>query len=169
MELSKHHKNLEWVLKIQYKLLYNFTNPITHDTNFDNGHYMKFLIRVKCQLTHANLILWSANIPLCHQKMTRVRWVRVHNRIVSPQNHCQNTTLNDHYIYKIIFLVDFLNIRYSHTFWFGGDFLWFGWLKHVLKCPERWFRNRVSLHNFIEKDSIGLTIFIQIAPYFNHK
>jgi hypothetical protein len=34
--------------------------------------------------------------------------VRVHKRNVSPQNHFQNNTLNDHYIYEIIYLVDFL-------------------------------------------------------------
>jgi hypothetical protein len=32
----------------------------------------------------------------------------VHKRIVSPQNHYQNTILNDHYIYKISYLVDFI-------------------------------------------------------------
>ncbi len=29
--------------------------------------------------------------------------VGVHKRNVSPQNHSQNTTLNDHYIYEIIY------------------------------------------------------------------
>jgi hypothetical protein len=48
----------------------------------------------------------------------------------------------------------------------GGDFLWFGWLKHVLKCHEKGLKNSVSLHNFIEKDSIGLAMFVQIAPNF---
>jgi len=33
--------------------------------------------------------------------------VGVHKRNVSPQNHFQNTTLNDHYTYDIIYLVDF--------------------------------------------------------------
>jgi hypothetical protein len=27
----------------------------------------------------------------------------------------------------------------------------------------------VPLHNFIEKESIGITIFVQIDSYFNHK
>jgi hypothetical protein len=27
----------------------------------------------------------------------------------------------------------------------------------------------IPLHNIIEKDSIGLPIFVQIVPYFNHK
>jgi hypothetical protein len=35
--------------------------------------------------------------------------VGIHKRIVLPQNHYQNTTLNDCYIYEIIYLVDFLN------------------------------------------------------------
>jgi len=33
--------------------------------------------------------------------------VGVHKRNVSPQNHSQDITLNDHYIYEIICLVDF--------------------------------------------------------------
>jgi hypothetical protein len=37
----------------------------------------------------------------------------VHKRIVSPQNHCQNTTLNDHYNYKINYLVDFIFSLYD--------------------------------------------------------
>jgi len=53
--------------------------------------------------------------------------------------------------------------------WNGGDFLGFGWLKHVLKCHDKWFRNHVPLHNFIENDSTKLAIFVQIASYFNHK
>jgi hypothetical protein len=32
----------------------------------------------------------------------------VHKRNVLPQNHSQNITLNENYIYKIIYLVDFL-------------------------------------------------------------
>ncbi len=32
--------------------------------------------------------------------------VGVHKRNVSPQNHSHNITLNDNYIYEIIFLVD---------------------------------------------------------------
>jgi hypothetical protein len=27
----------------------------------------------------------------------------------------------------------------------------------------------IPLHSFIENDSIGLPIFVQIVPYFNHK
>jgi hypothetical protein len=34
--------------------------------------------------------------------------VGVHKRNVLPQNHCQDITLNEDYIYKIIYLVDFL-------------------------------------------------------------
>jgi hypothetical protein len=30
-------------------------------------------------------------------------------------------------------------------------------------------QDRVSLHNLIEKGSIGLAIFVQIASHFNHK
>jgi hypothetical protein len=33
--------------------------------------------------------------------------VAVHKRNVSPQNHFQETTFNDHYTYKIIYLVDY--------------------------------------------------------------
>jgi hypothetical protein len=33
--------------------------------------------------------------------------VGVHKRNVSPQNLSQNITLNDHYIYEVIYLVDF--------------------------------------------------------------
>jgi hypothetical protein len=41
--------------------------------------------------------------------------IGVHKKNVSPQNHSQNIALNDHYIYKIIYLVDFFFIGYSHT------------------------------------------------------
>jgi hypothetical protein len=34
--------------------------------------------------------------------------IGVHKRNVLPQNHFQNITLNENYIYKIIYLVDFL-------------------------------------------------------------
>ncbi len=33
--------------------------------------------------------------------------IGVHKRIVSLQNHYENTTLNDHYIYEIMYLVDY--------------------------------------------------------------
>jgi hypothetical protein len=33
--------------------------------------------------------------------------VGVHNTNVSPQNHFQDTTLDDHYVYEIIYLVKF--------------------------------------------------------------
>jgi hypothetical protein len=33
--------------------------------------------------------------------------VGVHKRNVLPQNHFQDTTLNDYYIYEIIYLLDF--------------------------------------------------------------
>jgi hypothetical protein len=39
--------------------------------------------------------------------------VRVHKRNVSPQNHSQDTTLNDHYVY-VIYLVDFIFSLDSH-------------------------------------------------------
>jgi hypothetical protein len=38
---------------------------------------------------------------------------------------------------------------------------------NVLKCLKTQFKN--PLHNFVKKESIGRTIFVQIAPYFNHK
>jgi hypothetical protein len=41
-------------------------------------------------------------------------------------------------------------IRFSNT----------SWLKHVLKCFERWLKNYVSMCNFIEKESTWITIFI---------
>jgi hypothetical protein len=40
---------------------------------------------------------------------------------------------------------------------------------NVFKCLERCLQNHVPLHNFIEKDSTKLVIFVQIVPYFNHK
>jgi hypothetical protein len=33
--------------------------------------------------------------------------VGVHKKTISPQNHYQNINLNDHYIYEIIYLVDY--------------------------------------------------------------
>jgi hypothetical protein len=32
------------------------------------------------------------------------------------------------------------------------DFLWFGWIKHVLKCHEIWFKNYAPLCSFIEQE-----------------
>jgi hypothetical protein len=42
--------------------------------------------------------------------------VGVHKRNASPQNHSQDITLNDRYIYKIIYLVDFLFSLDIHIF-----------------------------------------------------
>jgi len=33
--------------------------------------------------------------------------IGVHKKNVSPQNHFEDIILNDHYIYKIIYLIDF--------------------------------------------------------------
>jgi hypothetical protein len=35
----------------------------------------------------------------------------------APQNHTQGITLNDKYIYNIIYLVEFFFIKYSHNSW----------------------------------------------------
>ncbi len=37
------------------------------------------------------------------------------------------------------------------------------------KCFETWLKNRVPLKSFIKKESIGMTKFVQIASYLNHK
>ncbi len=42
--------------------------------------------------------------------------VGVHKRNVSPQNHFQDIALNDHYIYGIICLVDFIFSLDTHIF-----------------------------------------------------
>jgi hypothetical protein len=80
-----------------------------------------------------------------------------------------NNTLNHHYIYEIIFLVDFFSLH-SHIFLIEMMVIWgFGWLKQVFKCHEGWFKNHVPLCNFIEEDSIGVAIFVQIVSYFTNK
>ncbi len=51
----------------------------------------------------------KANVPKTN--FACLYWVHswlVHKRNVSPQNHYHDTTLNDHYVYEIIYLVDFL-------------------------------------------------------------
>jgi hypothetical protein len=50
--------------------------------------------------------------------------VEVHKKIISPQYHCQNITLNDHYIYKIIFLIDFFSLdTHIHLDYNGEDLI----------------------------------------------
>jgi hypothetical protein len=51
--------------------------------------------------------------------------VGVHKRNVSPQSHSQDTTLDDHYVYEIIYLVKFFNLLNNHILLNenGGDFL----------------------------------------------
>jgi hypothetical protein len=41
--------------------------------------------------------------------------VGVHKRNVSSQNHSQNTTLDDHSVYEIIYLVNFLFLLDNHV------------------------------------------------------
>jgi hypothetical protein len=55
----------------------------------------------------------SHQISICFKLLGPFK-VGYTKRNVLPQNHYQNTILNDRYIYEIIFLVDFL-IKYSHT------------------------------------------------------
>jgi hypothetical protein len=66
------------------------------------------------------------------------------------QNHCQNITLNDHYNYEINFWWIFIQDIHIHLDNNGDDLI-------------------VSHYGFIENDSTGLAIFVQIVPYFNHK
>jgi hypothetical protein len=42
--------------------------------------------------------------------------VGVHKRNVSLQNHFQDITLKDHYIYKLIYLVDFYSLSIQILF-----------------------------------------------------
>jgi hypothetical protein len=51
--------------------------------------------------------------------------VGVHKKNVLPQNQFQNNILNDHYVYEIIYLVDFLFSLDNHILLDenGGDFL----------------------------------------------
>jgi hypothetical protein len=80
------------------------------------------------------------------------------------QNHSQDTTLNDHYVYWFIYFGEFI-FSFNSQFlcdWNGCDYLWFGWFKHVLKCPKTRLKNVVPLHNFIEKESPRITIFVPI-------
>ncbi len=88
--------------------------------------------------------------------------VGIHKRNISPQNHSHDTTLNDHYVYQFICFGEFIFSLDIHIFydWNGRDFLWFGWFKHVLKCPETHLRNVVPLHNFIEHELTIITIFV---------
>jgi len=108
----------------------------------------------------------QSSSSMCHNLFTGTITVRVHKRNVSPQNHSYDTTLNDHYVYRFIYFGEFIFSFNTHIF---CDCLQFGWFKHVLKCPQTCFMNVVPLRNFIEKKSIGITIFVQIDSYFNHK
>jgi hypothetical protein len=38
-----------------------------------------------------------------------------------------------------------------------------------LSVLKTWLKNHVPLYSFIKKESMGLAIFVQLAPYFNHK
>jgi hypothetical protein len=80
------------------------------------------------------------------------------------QNHSQNTNLNDQYIYKINFWY-FFYISYSHFL----IKLVVIFCDFMIKMYLNVVKNDVSLHHFIEKESIGLIIFVDITPYFNHK
>jgi hypothetical protein len=90
---------------------------------------------------------------------------------MSHQNHSKDTTLNDHYVYQFIYFGEFIFSLDTHILydWNGCDCFLFGWLKHVLKCLGICFNNVVPLCSFIEKESIGIAIFVQINSYFNHK
>jgi hypothetical protein len=97
--------------------------------------------------------------------------VGVDKRNVSPQNHLQDIILNDHNVYWFIYFGEFIFSLDTHIFydWNGCDCLWFGWFKHILKCPRTHFKNVVPLWSFIEKETTRITIFVQIDSYFNHQ
>jgi len=108
---------------------------------------------------------------MCHNLFVGIIIIKVHKRNVSPENHSHDTTLNDHYVYQFIYFGEFIFSFNIHILcdWNGFDCLWFGWFKHLLKCLGTCFRNVVPLRNFIEKESIGIIIFVQIDSYFNQK
>jgi hypothetical protein len=60
-------------------------------------------------------------------------------------------------------------IRYPHIFWL--KWCWFCIIWMIKTCPhvsKKMAHDHVPLCSFIKKDSTGLTIFVQIVPYFNH-
>ncbi len=54
----------------------------------------------------SNVVVYDV-VPKYDVKVVGPFMVRVHSKNVSPQNHSQDTTLNDQYIYEINFLEDF--------------------------------------------------------------
>jgi hypothetical protein len=133
-----------------FTLPYNICKSVSKDMNFQAPRSSSFM---------------------CHNMFAGTMIIRVHKRNVSLQNHWHDTTLNDHYVYQFIYFGELIFSFNIHILcdWNGFDCLWFGWFKHVLKCLGTCFRNVIPLRNFIEKESIGITIFVQIDSYFNHK
>jgi hypothetical protein len=80
-----------------------------------NGHIilvLTTLLGLACPLASNTMdSTCSTFLPLIKHKNNGLMgtfMVGVHKRNVSPQTHSQNTTLNGYYIYKIIYLVDFI-------------------------------------------------------------
>jgi hypothetical protein len=153
----------------------NNTNTISSCNSFENkqnAQTTKLENNLKVFFPPNLLLILSLNLSTCYNPCNHqgTFMVGVHKRIVSPP-----ISLSKHYFEWPLHLLNkffgrFFFIRYSHMTWLKWwCFYLFEWLKHVLKCFERWSRNYVSLHSFIEKDSTWLAIFVQIAPYFNHK
>jgi hypothetical protein len=86
---------------------------------FNNSNVMSFMI---CNFQILNLKTYSIseNFPISYVKNIRINlkysaiMVGVHKRNVSPQNHFYDIILNGHYIYEIIYLVDFLFSLNTH-------------------------------------------------------
>jgi len=152
----------------------SFYLPLFVYMNF--GRFMSFEIHHKHGIFYHIIFakvyqrLWIFKLLKVHLLCATII-IKVHKRNVSPQNHSHDTTLNDHYVYQFIYFGEFIFSFNTYILcdWNGFDCLWFGWFKHVLKCLGTCFRNVVPLRNFIEKVSIGITIFVQIDSYFNHK
>jgi hypothetical protein len=73
--------------------------------------------------------------------------------------HIWNNLFNEY------FLITYSCISWLKWWWFFA--IWM--IKMYPQVPWKWLKNCVPWCNFIKKDSIRLTIFVQIASYSNHK
>jgi hypothetical protein len=83
------------------------------------------------------ILLLMDNIFFCNHvwkdKNVGTFTIGVHERNVLPQNHFKNVILNDHYTFEIIYLVDFIFIRYSHISWSKWWWFFVIWITKI--CP----------------------------------
>jgi len=123
---------------------------------------------------HLKMIVCWTHIPVHGPKKTHL-WGSIHRW--GTQKECLTPkSLSRHYFEWPSHLQDNLFGRFVFSLdihvlldWNGGDFLWFGCLKHVFKCPKRWLKNRVPLCNFVKKRFNRINNICSIFSIYTHK